>query len=31
MGQIGRERVSSLFSPERFIESHEAFYREIIS
>jgi glycosyltransferase involved in cell wall biosynthesis len=31
MGKIGRERVSSLFSPERFIESHEAFYREIIS
>jgi glycosyltransferase involved in cell wall biosynthesis len=30
MGKKGRKRVSTLFTPERFIESHEAFYREII-
>jgi glycosyltransferase involved in cell wall biosynthesis len=31
MGQIGRRRVSTLFSTERFIECHEAFYRDIIN
>jgi glycosyltransferase involved in cell wall biosynthesis len=30
MGELGKERVAALFSPERFIQEHEAFYREII-
>jgi glycosyltransferase involved in cell wall biosynthesis len=30
MGELGRKRVTALFSPERFVQKHEAFYREII-
>lgn len=30
MGELGKQRVATLFSPERFIQEHEAFYREII-
>jgi glycosyltransferase involved in cell wall biosynthesis len=30
MGEAGRKRVGSLFTPERFISAHEDFYREIL-
>jgi glycosyltransferase involved in cell wall biosynthesis len=30
MGEAGRKRVRSLFTPERFISAHEDFYREIL-
>ncbi len=30
MGELGRKRVTALFSPEIFIQKHEVFYREIL-
>ena len=30
MGELGRKRVTALFSPKKFVQKHEAFYREII-
>jgi len=30
MGEKGRQRIQTLFTPEIFIQQHEAFYNEII-
>jgi len=30
MGELGRIRVTTLFSPEKFIQAHESFYQDIL-